>query len=59
MRGITSRWRSGWQFFRTCKKRSLSGEFRGYFRMKFCIGAVIFIGSLYLEFGEVLVMSHC
>ncbi|MFQ6623075.1 hypothetical protein Gotur_003036 [Gossypium turneri] len=27
--------------------------------MKFCIGAVIFIGSLYLEFGEVLVMSHC
>ncbi|MBA0818330.1 hypothetical protein Gohar_021534, partial [Gossypium harknessii] len=50
MRGTTSWRRSGWQFFRICEKRTLSGELHGYFRMKFCIGAVILIGSLCLEF---------
>ncbi|MFQ6622653.1 hypothetical protein Gotur_001910 [Gossypium turneri] len=27
--------------------------------MRFCIGAVILIRSLYLEFGELLVMPRC
>ncbi|MBA0576749.1 hypothetical protein Godav_024770 [Gossypium davidsonii] len=27
--------------------------------MRFCIGAVILIGSLCLEFGELLVMPRC
>ncbi|MBA0632148.1 hypothetical protein Godav_000946 [Gossypium davidsonii] len=39
-------------------KRTLSGELRGCFRIRFCIGAVILIGSLYLEFGELLVMPR-
>ncbi|MBA0755755.1 hypothetical protein Gogos_020309 [Gossypium gossypioides] len=37
----------------------LSGELRGCFQTRFCIGAVILIGSLCLEFGELLVMPHC
>ncbi|MFQ6659308.1 hypothetical protein Gotur_028243 [Gossypium turneri] len=56
---MASRRRSGWQFFRICKKRTLSGELRGCFRMRFCISAVILIGSLCLEFGELLVMPRC
>ncbi|MFQ6670934.1 hypothetical protein Gotur_035641 [Gossypium turneri] len=56
---MTSRWKSGWQFFRTCKKKTLSGELRGCFRMKFCTSAVILIGSLYLESEELLVMPRC
>ncbi|MBA0634918.1 hypothetical protein Godav_000080 [Gossypium davidsonii] len=31
-------------------KRTLTGELCGYFRMRFCIGAVILIGSLYSKF---------
>ncbi|MBA0632149.1 hypothetical protein Godav_000946 [Gossypium davidsonii] len=50
--------RSGWPLFKIYKKRTLSGELRGCFRIRFCIGAVILIGSLYLEFGELLVMPR-
>ncbi|MBA0873856.1 hypothetical protein Goshw_008141 [Gossypium schwendimanii] len=44
---------------RICKKRTLSGELRGCFQMRFYIGAVILIGSLCLEFEELLVMPRC
>ncbi|MBA0730964.1 hypothetical protein Golax_022966 [Gossypium laxum] len=40
-------------------KRTLSGELYGCFRIRFCISAVILIGSLCLEFGELLVIPHC
>ncbi|MBA0636374.1 hypothetical protein Godav_025152 [Gossypium davidsonii] len=55
---IFGKWKNGWQFFKTCKKRTLSGELRGYFRTKFCTGVVILIGSLYLESGELLAMPR-
>ncbi|MBA0878408.1 hypothetical protein Goshw_001180 [Gossypium schwendimanii] len=42
----------------TCKKMTLSGELYGCFQMKFCIGAVILIRSLCLEFGELSVMPR-
>ncbi|MBA0626200.1 hypothetical protein Godav_003911 [Gossypium davidsonii] len=41
------------------KKRTLNGELHSCFRMRFCIGAVILVGSLCLEFGELLVMPRC
>ncbi|MBA0754864.1 hypothetical protein Gogos_022127 [Gossypium gossypioides] len=50
--------KNGWQFFRSCKKRTLSGELRGYFQTKFYTGVVILIGSLCLESGELLVMPR-
>ncbi|MBA0727686.1 hypothetical protein Golax_000654, partial [Gossypium laxum] len=40
---MTSQRRSGWQFFRIYKKRTLTGELCGCFRMRFCIDAVILI----------------
>ncbi|MBA0729295.1 hypothetical protein Golax_022630 [Gossypium laxum] len=39
-------------YSRGSTKKKLSGELRGYFWMKSCTGAVILIGSLYLESGE-------
>ncbi|MBA0635367.1 hypothetical protein Godav_025224 [Gossypium davidsonii] len=48
-----------WQFFRTCRKKTLSGELSGYFWMKSCTGAVLLIGFLYLESGKLLVMPRC
>ncbi|MBA0853315.1 hypothetical protein Goshw_016013 [Gossypium schwendimanii] len=47
------------KLIRICKKRTLSAKLRGCFRMRFCIGAVILIGSLCLEFGELLVIPRC
>ncbi|MBA0785781.1 hypothetical protein Gotri_026940 [Gossypium trilobum] len=37
----------------------LSGELRGCFRMRSYIDAIILIGSLCLEFGELSIMLHC
>ncbi|MBA0671760.1 hypothetical protein Goklo_029469, partial [Gossypium klotzschianum] len=46
---MTSQRKSGWPFFKICKKRTLSGELRG------SIGQ----GSLYLQLGDYLsVNSH-
>ncbi|MBA0785496.1 hypothetical protein Gotri_026342 [Gossypium trilobum] len=56
---MTFQRRSGWQFFRIFKKRTSSGEPIGCFWMRSCIDVVILIGFLYLEFGELLDMSHC
>ncbi|MFQ6622644.1 hypothetical protein Gotur_001907 [Gossypium turneri] len=56
---MTSRKRSGRPFFKIYKKKTLSGELRGGFRTRFCIGAVILTGSLCWEFGELLVMPRC
>ncbi|MBA0863593.1 hypothetical protein Goshw_023353 [Gossypium schwendimanii] len=47
------------KLIRICKKRTLSGKLYGCCRMKFCIGAVILIESLYLKFRELLVMPCC
>ncbi|MBA0881120.1 hypothetical protein Goshw_013183 [Gossypium schwendimanii] len=47
------------KLIRICKKRTLSGELHGCFRVRFCIGVVILIGSLCLKFGELLVMPRC
>ncbi|MFQ6668768.1 hypothetical protein Gotur_034292 [Gossypium turneri] len=55
---MTSRKRNGWPFFKIFMRRTSSGEPRGYFRMRSCIDVVIFIGSRYLESGELLVMLH-
>ncbi|MBA0576905.1 hypothetical protein Golob_023895 [Gossypium lobatum] len=41
---MTSRRKSGWQFYRICVKRMSNGEPRGCFHMRFCIDAAILIG---------------
>ncbi|MBA0670648.1 hypothetical protein Goklo_000119 [Gossypium klotzschianum] len=46
-------------YIKIYKRRTSSGELRGYFRMRSCIGVEILTGSLCLEFGELLVMPHC
>ncbi|MBA0677132.1 hypothetical protein Goari_018553, partial [Gossypium aridum] len=56
---MTSRKRSGWQFFRICVKRTFDGKPRSCFQMRFCIDAVILIGFFYMKFGELLVMPRC
>ncbi|MBA0880850.1 hypothetical protein Goshw_005253 [Gossypium schwendimanii] len=33
---MTSRRKSGWQFYRICVKRASNGEPRGCFQMRFC-----------------------
>ncbi|MBA0818238.1 hypothetical protein Gohar_025476 [Gossypium harknessii] len=56
---MISRRKNGWQFFRIFKKRISNGELLGCFQMRSYIDVVISIGSLYLEFGELLVMHRC
>ncbi|MBA0878677.1 hypothetical protein Goshw_021631 [Gossypium schwendimanii] len=56
---MTFRRRNGWQFFRIFKKRTSSEEPLGCFQMRSCIGVVISIGFLCLEFKELLDMPHC
>ncbi|MFQ6636697.1 hypothetical protein Gotur_012794 [Gossypium turneri] len=56
---MISQKKNGWQFFRVFKKRISNGEPCGCFRMRSCIDVVILIGSLCLEFGDLLVMLHC
>ncbi|MFQ6658826.1 hypothetical protein Gotur_027932 [Gossypium turneri] len=46
------------RLIRISKKRILNGEPRGYFWMRSCFDMVISIGSICLEFGELLVMLH-
>ncbi|MBA0754805.1 hypothetical protein Gogos_021391 [Gossypium gossypioides] len=53
------RGKKGWQCFRIFKKRISNGELIGCFKMRYYIGVVISTGSLYLGFGELLVMHHC
>ncbi|MBA0876393.1 hypothetical protein Goshw_000601 [Gossypium schwendimanii] len=50
--------RSGWQFFRIFKNRTLNEEPLGCFQMRSCIDVVILIGFLYLGSGELLDMPH-
>ncbi|MBA0855952.1 hypothetical protein Goshw_021608 [Gossypium schwendimanii] len=47
------------RLIRICKRKTLSGELCGCFRMRSCISVEILTGFLYLEFGELLVMPHC
>ncbi|MFQ6660407.1 hypothetical protein Gotur_028940 [Gossypium turneri] len=37
---MISQRRSGWPFFKICMKRTLSGELRGCFQMRFCQGGL-------------------
>ncbi|MBA0673107.1 hypothetical protein Goklo_029304, partial [Gossypium klotzschianum] len=37
---MTFRRKSGLQFYRICMRRTLNGEPRGCFQMRFCIGAM-------------------
>ncbi|MBA0635655.1 hypothetical protein Godav_024569 [Gossypium davidsonii] len=55
---MTSSKRNGWQVFRICKRRILSGELRSCFQMRPYIGVGILTWFLCLEFGELLVMPH-
>ncbi|MFQ6643714.1 hypothetical protein Gotur_017271 [Gossypium turneri] len=56
---MTSRRRSGWQFFRIYVKRMSNGEPHGCFWMRFCIDATVLIGFPCWQFGELLVIPCC
>ncbi|MBA0881112.1 hypothetical protein Goshw_011482 [Gossypium schwendimanii] len=56
---MISRRKNGWQFFRIFKKRISNGELIGCLQIRSYIDVVISTGSLYLEFGGLLVMHHC
>ncbi|MFQ6663794.1 hypothetical protein Gotur_031167 [Gossypium turneri] len=56
---MTFRKKNRYQFFRICKRRTLSGELHSCFRMRSCIDVEILIGFLCWVFGELLVMLHC